>query len=76
MVIRKHAYKYKTAFQDLYETTKTWKNGTVIIQVVTVTARLNIRHLKPYNNPEVERAIHLHRILSYIYEIHNIYKRS
>ena len=66
----------KRRFKICMKPPKHGKNGTVIIQVVTVTARLNIRHLKPYNNPEVERAIHLHRILSYIYEIHNIYKRS
>ena len=54
MIIMNQAYKYETPFQGLHEIIQTWKNRTSAIQTDAVTARLNIRRLKPYNNPEVE----------------------
>ena len=72
MVRRNQAYKYRTPFQGPYEIIQTWTNGTVTIKTGAVTSKLNIRRIKPYNNSEVEEAIHLRRILTYICEIHNI----
>ena len=70
MVRRNQAYKYKTQFQGLYEIIQMWTNGTVTIQTGAVPARLNIRPLKPYNNPEVGRDIHIQIILTYMYTQH------
>ena len=47
-------YKYETTFQGPYEIVQNWKNRTVTIQAGAVTARLNIRLIKPYNSTEVE----------------------
>ena len=54
MVRMNQYYKYKTLFQGPYEIIQVRTNRTVTIQTGAVTARLNIRFLKPYNNPEVE----------------------
>ena len=47
------AFKYKTPFKGPYEIDQTWTSGTVTIQTRAVASRMNIRHIKPYNNPEV-----------------------
>ena len=47
------AYKYKTLFRGLYEIFQTWTNGTIALQMVAVTNRINISNIKPYNDAEV-----------------------
>ena len=47
-------YKYKTPFRGPYEIVQTWTNGTVTLQTGTVTHRINIRNIKPYNYADVE----------------------
>ena len=54
MVRRKYAYKYETLFQGPYEILQNWTNVTITIQKSEVTARLNIRRIKPYNCPKIE----------------------
>ena len=53
LVRRNQAYKYEAPFQGPYKIIQTWTNRTVTIQTVPVTARLNIRRIKPYNSPEI-----------------------
>ena len=48
------AYKYETPFRGPYEYFGTWTNGTVTLQIVAVTHRINIRNTKPYNDTDVE----------------------
>ena len=43
------AYKYEIQNRGLYEIHQTWTNGTVTLRVGTVTMRINIRNIKPYN---------------------------
>ena len=47
------AHKYKTPFKGPYETAQTWTNRTVILRTGEVTTRINIRHINPYNNPNI-----------------------
>ena len=54
LVRRKQAYKYKTPFQGPYEIIQMWTNKTVTIHTDTVTARINILCIKPYNSPEID----------------------
>ena len=54
MVIKNQAYKYETPFKVPYGIFQTWTNGTVTIRTGTVTAQLNIRHIKTFNSPEIE----------------------
>ena len=51
LVRRNQAYKYETLFQGPYEIIQMWTNGTVDKRTGAVTARLNIRRIKPYNGP-------------------------
>ena len=48
------AYKYENLFKGPYEIFQTWKNGTVTLQMGSVTMRINICNIKPYNNIDVE----------------------
>ena len=48
------AYKLKTPFRGPYEIFQTWKNGTVTLQMGSVTMRINICNIKPYNNIYIE----------------------
>ena len=48
------AYKYKTPFKGPYEIVQTWTNGIVTLRMGAVTTRINIRHIKPYNDTYVE----------------------
>ena len=54
MVRRNQAYKYETQFKVLYEIVQIWTNGTVTIRSGAVTARINIRRIKPYHNPNLD----------------------
>ena len=54
MTITKSAYRYETPYRVPYEIFKTWTNGTITLRMGAVTMRLNIRNIKPYNNPIVE----------------------
>ena len=49
MTLNKSAYKYETPYRGPYKKNQTWKNGTVTLRVGTVTMRINIRNIKPYN---------------------------
>ena len=53
MVRINQAYKYKTPFQGPYEVVQMWMNRTITIITGVVIARLNIRHIKPYHNPDL-----------------------
>ena len=48
------AYKYETSFRGPYEIFRTWKNGTVTLRAETVTNRINIHNIKPYNYSYIE----------------------
>ena len=54
MVIINQAYKYKTLFQVPYVIAQTWANKNVTIRTGAVIARINIRHIKPYHNPDLD----------------------
>ena len=53
MVQTKSAYKYETPYRGPYKKFQTWENGTVTLIVGTVTMRIIIRNIKPYNTPNV-----------------------
>ena len=44
----KHHLKVRVNFFQI------WKNGTTTIQIGSVTDKLNIRRVKPYNSMEVD----------------------
>ena len=48
------AYKYETLFRGPYEIFRTWTNGTVTLRAETVTNRINIHNIKPYNYSYIE----------------------
>ena len=51
VMIRKNVYfKYETLFKGPYAIIQTWKNVTVTLLTVSVTTRINIIRIKPYNN--------------------------
>ena len=50
----KSYFKYKTPFKGLYAIVQTWENVTITLQMGSVTARINIRNIKPYNIIDVE----------------------
>ena len=54
MKIIKSAYRYETPFKILYEIFHTWTNGTVTLQIGSVTTKINIRNTRTYNNLIVE----------------------
>ena len=47
-------YKYETPFKGPYENFHTWGKKTVTLRTGSVTTRINIRNIKPYNTPIVE----------------------
>ena len=47
------AYKYETLFRGPYEIVQTWTNGTIALQTVAVTNRINISNIKLYNDADV-----------------------
>ena len=49
MIKTKSAHKYKTPFKSLYVIVKTWTNGTVTLRTGSVTNRIIICNIKPYN---------------------------
>ena len=53
MVRRNQAYKYETPFTGPYEVLQTCTNGTITILTRAVTARINIRRIKPDHNPDL-----------------------
>ena len=57
MIINNSAYKYKTPFKGPYEIVQKWTDTTVTFRMRTVTTRLNSRHIKPYNNQNIEQNI-------------------
>ena len=67
ITVRKKDFKYETPFKGPYDIVQTWTNGTVLIQALLITDRLNIRRIKPYNSPEVDLYIHLQRLLTCVY---------
>ena len=54
MTKMRSAYKHKTPFRGRYEIVWTWKNGTVTLRTGSVTHRINICSIKPYNDADVE----------------------
>ena len=54
LVRRNQDYKYETSFKVPYEIIKTWTNRTVTIGTGAVTSILYMRHIKPYNIPELQ----------------------
>ena len=54
MTRTKLAYKYETPFKGPYEKFQTQTNRTVTLQMVAVKMRINIRNMRPYNNPNAE----------------------
>ena len=54
MVRINQAYKYETLFQGPYVIVQTWTNKNVTIRTGAVIARINIRHIKTYHNPDLD----------------------
>ena len=55
MTLTKSAFKYKTPYRVPYKKFQMWTNGNVTLIMGAVTTRINIRNIKPYNTPIVER---------------------
>ena len=72
MVRRNQAYKYKTPFQGSYEILQTWTNRNTTIQTGTVTARINVHRIKPYDSPQVELNTYKDSISILIYTTYNV----
>ena len=48
------SYKYKIPFYVPYENFQMRTNGIVTLQMGALTTRINIRHIKPYDNIDAE----------------------
>ena len=49
MIKIKTEFKYRTSFKGPFEIVQTWKNESVILQIVAVKTRVNILRIKPHN---------------------------
>ena len=54
MTLTKSAYKYETPYRGPYKIVQTWTNRTITLRTGLVTMIINIRNIKPYNNPNVQ----------------------
>ena len=55
MIKYKSAYKYENLLKVPYEKFQTFTNRTVTLQTGAVTARIDIRQIKPYHTPNTEQ---------------------
>ena len=62
MIIKSAAFKYETPFEGPYEIVQLWTSRTITIGTEAITSKINIRRMKPYNNPEVDLQSHVQRI--------------
>ena len=54
MKLNHSAYKYETPYRNTYKIVQTFTNGTATLGTGAVTTILNIRKIKPYNNPNAK----------------------
>ena len=54
MTRTKSSFKYETPYRVMYKIVQTWTNRTVTLRIGTVTTRINIRNIRPYNTHIVE----------------------